>query len=310
MKKIIVIAVLLALFGCSQSKEAKEGVLGEKVVVEDLLSYEINRFEAVKKIEPSIPAGYYSYREPGDKANVLLDLVLKVKNESTSEIKVKDYISSAFEINDKEYETGIRVESDGGTDISAYGTIDPMKSTLVHLYIEIAEADIPDEVLCKLTINKETTELNLNKTKLVPEKTYLKFGKTVDKKDTASVKFIESSVTKKLIPPNPGMFYTYYKVDDNADSYLVVKMNVKNTGENDLSLNETIGCKAKVDNKYDYSGQLVWEDSDGSRLTDSGKLEPLKKTNAYCLIQVPDEIIKKPAEFKIHVLDDIYYIKK
>lgn len=310
MKKIILIVFVCMLFGCSQSKEVKEGVIGEQVVVEDLLSYEINRLESVDRIEPSITTGIYSYYAPKDSSNVLLDLVLKVKNESSSKMKIKDYLSSVFEVNGTEYKAGLRVESDGGTNISAYESIEPMKTAFVHLYIEIAEENISDEILCKLTVKDHTDEIKLNRKTLIPEKKYLKKGDSAKKDEAVSVKIIESSVTKKLLPPNPDGFYTYYEVKDKNDSFLVLKMNVKNIGSIAINPEKYIGCEAKVDDQYEYSGFIVWERSDGTSLTNVGKIDPLKSVTAYCLVQVPDEVIKKSAEFKIKLLEDTYYFKK
>lgn len=314
MKKSVMLFVnylilLSVLSGCF-SNETKEVTAGEEFVVKDSLSYEVNRLETVKKLEPSITNGYYTYYEPKDNSNVFLDLVLNVKNESSTKIKLSEYISLTFNINNKEYEAALLAESDGGSELTPFEEIEPLKSTLIHLYTEIADAEITDEVLCKLTINNDTNEFKLNRKALAPSKKYLKYGEVIDQKDSASVTIIESSIAKKLSPPNADGVYSYYEVKDKNDSYLVLEMKIRNTSGSNVEPEDLISCRETVDNKYEYTGFLVFTEDNGKDLTSYGSISPLKETTGYFLIQIPDEIINKAIEYKINIFGETYYLKK
>lgn len=302
------LVLLSVLSGCSSNK-SKEVKAGEEFVVKDSLSYEVNRLETIKKLEPSIIDGYYTYYEPKDKSNVLLDLVLNVKNESSTKIDLSNYISLTFNINKKEYEAGLVIEQDGGKNLSSFGELDPMQSTLVHLFTEISEADIPDEVLCELTVNNETSEFKLSRKALAPTKKYLKYGEVIDQKDLGSVTIIKYSITKKLLPPNTDGVYSYYEVKDKNDSYLVLEVKIRNNSGSSVEPEDLVNCRVTVDNKYEYTGFLVYTEEDGD-LTSYGSISPLKETTGFFLIQIPDEIINKTIEFKLNIFGDNYYLKK
>ena len=312
MKKLMMLVVLsVTLISCSsQNKEIKEAVVGEEMVVENFISYKVNRLDTVSKIEPSVTTGYYTYYEPQNNSNVMLDLVLEVKNESSNEIQPMNYISATFTINDADYETSILVESDGGSDISSWNGIAPNKSALVHLYTEIDKESIADEILCKLTINDEVSEIKLNRKFLAPVKDYLEYGEMIENENIASITIGETFTTKKLLPPNINGVYSYYEVNDYNDSYLVLKMTIKNNSGSAIDPQDYISCKAIVDDKYEYVGFLTWDEDNGRDLTSYSDLAPLKETTGYYLIQIPDEIIENETELKLNIFGNTYYIKK
>lgn len=302
--------LIFNLVGCSKS-EIKGDNISEETDDADILSYKIDRLDITNKIVPTDITDNYITYYPEDDKNVLLDLVLEITNESDTSITVnEEYISAVFSMDSNEYTTNVIAEEEGLSDLSSWVDLAPKKSTFVHIYTELKENKITDKILCNLKINDKEKKLNLDRKALAPSKNYINYGEILEKKDFATITFNETVVTKKLVPDDMSGFYTYYEVDDYNDTYLALKMTIKNTSGSSFELNKLISCFATVNDKYEYSGFIVAEKTDKTGFNAYEDLESLKETTAYYLIQIPDEIIESPAEFKINVFSENYYLKK
>ncbi len=313
MKKLLsVLSLSLLLAGCASSggKTAIEVAKGDEFLVEELLSYKIIGLEITDVIEPSSTVGYYSYYEPESNDNVFLDLSMEVTNESSSAIELPDFMEGIFIVNDMEYDAKIITEEDDGTGLWAYEDIAPLDNAKAHLYFEIAEDKIPEEVSLKLTINSDESLLSLNVTELAPTKLTLSYGDIIEKEDYCSLNIVEILKTKEIRPSSPtDSWYSYYEVDDADNSYLALKMKLTNLYTSSLDPDDVIGCKAIVDDKYEYKGFIVCEEDNGADISGYAQIDPLDEEIVYCLIEISDSLLDRDIQIKLNVFGQNYYIQ-
>ena len=89
----------------------------------------------------------------------------------------------------------------------------------------------------------------------------------------------------------------------------MLEVKIRNNSGSSVEPEDLVNCRVTVDNKYEYTGFLVYTEGDGD-LTSYGSISPLKETTGFFLIQIPDEIINKTIEFKLNIFGDNYYLKK
>ena len=52
--------------------------------------------------------------------------------------------------------------------------------------------------------------------------------------------------------------YSYYEVKDKNDSYLVLEVKIRNNSGSSVEPEDLVNCRVTVDNKYEYTGFLVY----------------------------------------------------
>ncbi|MEK3899752.1 MULTISPECIES: bZIP transcription factor [unclassified Paenibacillus] len=102
----------------------------------------------------------------------------------------------------------------------------------------------------------------------------------------------KTSFGKKIIPSNPGSFYTYYEAKEPGTTYLAITLKVKNLAGEAMNADEVADVKVKYDNKYEYSTFDTIEEKGGEDFTYTSlsRIEPLKNGTLVFLAEVPDEV--------------------
>ena len=123
-----------------------------------------------KLVPPHIKEwSYYTYYEAKDKNNMLIDIVVNVKNLNTSEISTENVLQDIKAIYDSKYEySGFYVveQVDGG-DFDSTSTIKPLQTRKVHYLIEVPKFSKSDNAPMEVIfdIDNKTYVLSLKNQK-------------------------------------------------------------------------------------------------------------------------------------------------
>lgn len=107
-----------------------------------------------------------------------------------------------------------------------------------------------------------------------------------------------------------NMFGSYF-ADEEGETYIVMKLNIKNIGGNNISqkvfedYNSNKREYGKIlltfENKYNYQMQQL--DTESSALSPYWNIEPLKSQAIYFFQSIPDEVIEKPYVITFSLVD-------
>lgn len=100
-----------------------------------------------------------------------------------------------------------------------------------------------------------------------------------------------SKITKKVLPPNPDSYYSYYEAG-NGKTYIDLCIAYKNLDVQDVEADTVIGAKLKYDNKYDYTGFSCIEEDNRGDFTYSNitSISPLTTEYLHYLFEVPEAV--------------------
>lgn len=122
---------------------------------------------------------------------------------------------------------------------------------------------------------------------------------------------VKDAVLKKRIdPPAPDTFYTYYEAKDSDEIYLDVVIQFKNLRTSSISADKIASVKIIYDNKYEYTTFSTIEEKGGGDFTFTNitSIEPLKSGTLHFLTTVPSsfETDEKPLKAIIKANKDEY----
>ena len=112
-------------------------------------------------------------------------------------------------------------------------------------------------------------------------------------------------MSEDLYPPQAAGNYTYWP-DTEGEQFLIVKLDVKNLADKDLSYYYIAGVNCKH-NGVEYDAAFVTELDGGQDLKLGGSvLAPQEENVMYFMMRIPDEIVGEPLEITMYVGDDMY----
>lgn len=127
------------------------------------------------------------------------------------------------------------------------------------------------------------------------------------------ITLIGTEFSQDVIPPTPATFYSHYQVKDTTNTYLVVKLDMKNISTISLHADDNISLKAIYDGKYEYTGfsTLLAQDNSDFDYTNITSIAPLTKRTLYYLIEMPKDISvdDKDIEIQLYAYQDKYVYK-
>ncbi len=139
--------------------------------------------------------------------------------------------------------------------------------------------------------------------------TTIKLKDKVTKESKYEMTVVGYDFAKKVVPPNTSSFYTYYEAKEDGHQYLDIKIKYKNLDYTDITADDVGSVSIKFDNKYEYDGFCVIEDTDKDfTYANITAIEPLTEDNLHYLIDVPDEVAKgkEPLTAYINIGSDKY----
>lgn len=163
---------------------------------------------------------------------------------------------------------------------------------------KVNKSDKDDKVIYEQDETLNETETNMNIRKIGLDETVL-----IEDFAEFTIKKVEFS--KRVNPPNPDSYYSYYQVNEDELIYLHVITEVKNLQAQSVLADEFLNIEAKYNDKYIYNGFSTIEKSGGRDFTYTSitGIDPLKVGRIHFLIEVPLEVKNKinPLELKINI---------
>lgn len=118
-------------------------------------------------------------------------------------------------------------------------------------------------------------------------------GKSVTLEGKCEFSVTGYTINSVIEPPSPADYYTYFEAD-SGNTFVDVKMNIKNLGSSGVSQNTILdSVKIIYDNQYEYSCVFVTEEDNGGDLnnyTTLYNIEPLEVISYHMIAQVPAEV--------------------
>ena len=270
----------------------------------DKCEFTIDYVNITKDVMPPQPGNYYSHYE-AEAGKVYVDFCVAYKNTDTANVGADDTISGKM-IYDGKYEyTGfsmIEKESRSNFTYSNITSIAPLDTEYVHYLFSVPE-DVETSgasIVLKMNIGGKDIKVNVREgSGTSTQTTTAQLGKTsgaVTKGEVVVTKNAEfnidySDITKDVMPPQPGNYYSHYEAEAGK-IYVDVCFAYKNTSGNNVGADDVISAKLKYANKYDYTGFSMIEKESRSDFTYSNitNIAPLDTEYVHYLFAVPEEV--------------------
>lgn len=325
MKKIfrvfLVCLMILTVTACSGGNESSDNTTKIKWNKEnkfaDLISFKIEAIDQSKMITPDVIGVLYTYFEPTDSKNVLLDLTMWVSNITDSQLKLNDEIEAIFTIDNTEYVASLLASKDNGESLTSDVSLEPNTSNKVHYYIEVE----PEKLDQKIEFSLNTKEEDADKDK---QSAVLNF-ELKDVKENYESKNINDVITfdgysemtlqaaniaKEVVPASPVGLYTYYKVDDENNSFVDFVTVVKNISGSDIMASTVATVNLLDVNNNLYPATVVYEKDDHSNLEAASSLTLTNNQSAiiHYIFEVGDDIVNQAKSIRISRQGKVYII--
>ena len=149
------------------------------------------------------------------------------------------------------------------------------------------------------TENTSNTENAENDTKInkitANEIPTINLNETVSKEEKFELTVKSFNFNSTINPPNTSGYYRYYDATE-GHQYLEIVYDYKNLTGSDVRADKISSIKVKYNDKYEYSGFAVIEDSDGDfTYSNITSIPALSVGKMHYLIEVPEEVAKDTA---------------
>ena len=286
----------------SQSKPATSKStsleLGTAYEFPDYADITLVRIETTSKIQGSMGGGMYY--ENSNAGETYVDVVFDLTNTSTNAISCDEFMT-ATAINGSKVTYDCKfygVETDNMTSVSQFEEISPLSSVRFHAAFSVPENE--PHLTLKFTINGSLFSYDYTPNVDVKNTTELNIGDILGDESVATAEFVNCEFTDLVEPSNTSRAYTYYKVDNSNNTYLVLTFNITNYSGQEKDADSFISAKATFMEKYKYNCFIVSEDDDAAGLSSYNKIAPLATAKVMCLIEVPKTVSDK--DFSVDVM--------
>jgi len=179
--------------------------------------------------------------------------------------------------------------------------------------IKTAPANSDVEIANPTDDNKSTKEEQTRQEDLKDETVYVEKGETKIIDDFAEITIVDTAFSKKIEPPNPDSFYTYYEAKDEGTIYLDTILTIKSLLTSAEFAEDFADVEVLFNGKYEYLTFSTIEERGGSDFTYSNitLIEPLKSGTLHFLAEIPEEVANSsdPLIVTIHTKDQSFNYK-
>ena len=295
-----------------EKNEEKTGIteitVGEQYVVDEYIDFTINSITNTDIITGSMGGGLYYDNDNSEETYI--DVVFDMSNLSKDSISV-DEIMTAYAQNaddDKFEDVLYCIEEDDMTGVSSYGDINALEDARVHVAISVPKSETEFVLYFEIDSKKFSCEYSAEKP--MKTTTLLNVGEVLDEADYASLTYIGTEFTDDLLPSNTSRYFNHYQIDNTSNTYMVLKFELTNYQSTAIDIDKFIGAKAWFDNKYQYTGFIVAEDSDGAGFSAYSDVSPLETVKLFYLIEVPKTVMDMDYEVDVVFNKKTYTISK
>lgn len=326
MKKIfkvfLVGLMILTVTACGGGNEASDNTTKIKWNKEnefaDLISFKIEAIDQSKMIAPDVIGLLYTYFEPTDSKNVLLDLTMWVSNITDSQLKLDDEIEAIFTIDNTEYVASLLTLKDNGESLASEGTLEVNTANKVHYYIEIAPEKLDQKIEFSLNTkveedadkDKQSAELSFELKDVKENYEAKNINDVISFEGYSEMTLQATNIVKEVVPASPVGLYTYYKVDDENNSFVDFTTTVKNTSGSDITATSVATVILLDVNNNPYPATVVCEKDDHSNLEAASSLTLTNNQSAiiHYIFEVSDEVVNQAKSIRISRQGKVYLI--
>ena len=270
----------------------------------DKCEFTVDYVNITRDVMPPQPGDWYSHYE-AEAGKVYVDFCVAYKNTDTANVDADKTLSGKLIYNGKyEYSGFSMIEEESRSDFtySNITSIAPLTTEYVHYLFSVPEEVETSgaEIVLKMTIggaeykivvregNGETT--SNTETELGKTSGEVVLGEVVVTKNS-EFNIDYSDITKDVMPPQPGDWYSHYEAEAGK-VYVDVCFAYKNTSGSNVGADDVISAKLKYAGKYDYTGFSMIEEESRSDFTYSNitSIAPLSTEYVHFLFAVPEEV--------------------
>mgnify|MGYP003377701028 CR=1 FL=1 len=305
---LLVLLLMLALAGCSQGGDEATLKFDQANTVEGMAQYEIANLYVSHDVVPPMAQNVYMHFQAPEGSNYLV-LVADVQNLQQSQVLASDLMTVSLAMDGKRHVASCVVEEEGSTTL-AYGNATQLESQqTARLYYLIQVPEDLDTSALELTVQCGEESLSgttsvaafAEKVPTITPGTPM----TTEAGWTATVEEITFSQT--LNPPTPTGLYNYYEAAE-GNVYLIVKMTVENSSQQELSYNSIAGVTCTYEGTA-YGSFCCFEEDQGTDLnaqTSQNTLPSGETGTLYYVAEIPEQAQEGPVAVSLYLAGSFY----
>lgn len=292
--------MICCLIGCQPQVEIETLEEAKTYTYQDELEFELIKTELNQQIAPSNKNKTYKYIKLSDENNIFIDIIVKTINLSKNEMKMTDIYSGQLEINKESYPIKHAIETINYNQMSTTDTLKTNETRYVHLYCEVSKDQVKEEALLKFQVldNHEfqytfKTEQHIanNDTKSLGDILTL---------NQSQIALNSVSQSRKIEPSNKGFFYSYIPTENEDETFVILQIDIKNTGDTSLDPSDYIYCEYTV-NQEQIKSQIIIESENHKSLSKTGKIESLQTRTLYMAMPIKNALLSEKGTIHLFV---------
>ncbi len=311
--------LLFLLFGCNSDKtENKTGgvktqetlnqiEIGKTYTVNEYAEFKVRKIFTTDKMQSlfSDDGGFYENTTPDE---TYLDCVIDVKNLTSTTITsdkfltatVKsfygpEYIAEMYNIDENDY-------------LNPNGELKPQATYTMHIATSIPSSEVEAKVI--LSFKEQNYSIDYTVGEVLSNAVPLEIGQTIGSEEYATLKVTDVEIAENADPSDTETVNVQNEKDNNTNTYLGIKANLINYQSSGKEPSKFVFAKAIFANKYEYSGFIVREISNGEDLSEYEPINPLENATVYILFEIPKTVAGMPYEISVMFNNQEYIISK
>ena len=298
-KILLVFLMVLGLTACSGGSKENEPAkieMGKENKFDDLVSYKIETISRPQQITPDVIGSFYTYYKPSKSTNVLIDVTMYMTNLQKKEMKLSSMLKWTFVIDKTDYVASTAMVSEDGKTISQGGSLAAEGTNKVHFYAEVKPSLLKNNIEFKLTTvdeeNPKEANMSFKLTDIAKNYESKNLNDTIVLDGRGEIALQAVNITKKLEPANPVGLYTYYQVQNDGNSFVVLTTSIKNISESDITASNIAVAKLVDKDSNEYPANSFYEKDDRSNLASASTtvLTPGQSGMIHFVFEVSDAV--------------------
>ena len=217
-------------------------------------------------------------------------------NLQKKEMKLSSTLKGTFVIDKTDYVASTAMVSEDGKTISQGGSLAAEGTNKVHFYAEVKPSLLKNNIEFKLTTvdeeNPKEANMSFKLTDIAKNYESKNLNDKIVLDGRGEIALQAVNITKKLEPANPVGLYTYYQVQNDGNSFVVLTTSIKNISESDITASNIAVAKLVDKDSNEYPANSFYEKDDRSNLASASTtvLTPGQSGMIHFVFEVSDAV--------------------